>query len=296
MTIRHLEIFRCVCSCGQITAAAIRLNMTQPAVSVAIRELEAFYGTKLFDRLNRRIYITEAGKQLLVYAENILAQYEEAALVLRRGQTAFHCRLGVNVSFAESHLSRIPPAVKVQLPGCEMHITVQNNETLRRMLAENELDFAVYDGISTQTKAHETVLFEEQMVVLCADSVYPGDSITLKALSALPLLSRERGSGVRTCMEAAFAAQGHTPRVVMESSSTLSLLSLAKAGHGCVFMPISLAYSEIAGEALHIVGLRDAEITRIYHLAYNERKHLTQSMKAVRDTIVGIWRSSASDT
>ena len=65
MTLRHLEIFRSVCQAESITLAAEHLNMTQPAVSQAIRELESFYRTKLFERMNRRIYITESGRTLL---------------------------------------------------------------------------------------------------------------------------------------------------------------------------------------------------------------------------------------
>ena len=65
MTLRHLEIFRAVCQLESVTLAAERLNMTQPTVSVAIRELESIYGTRLFERMNRRIYITDAGRTLL---------------------------------------------------------------------------------------------------------------------------------------------------------------------------------------------------------------------------------------
>ena len=61
MTLRHLEVFRAVCARESITLAAEHLNMTQPAVSLAVKELEAFYGVQLLERMNRRIYITDAG-------------------------------------------------------------------------------------------------------------------------------------------------------------------------------------------------------------------------------------------
>ena len=77
MTLRHLHIFRTVCHTGSITEAAARINMTQPAVSLAIKELESFYQTRLFERRNRKIYLTDSGKTLLPYAETILHQFEE---------------------------------------------------------------------------------------------------------------------------------------------------------------------------------------------------------------------------
>ena len=83
MTLRHLRIFSEVCRQESITLAAERMNMAQPAVSYAIRELESYYGTKLFERMNRRLYITESGEQLLLYADSILSQFDEARDVLR---------------------------------------------------------------------------------------------------------------------------------------------------------------------------------------------------------------------
>lgn len=83
MTLRHLEIFRAVCARESITLAAEHLNMTQPAVSLAVKELEAFYGVQLLERMNRRIYITDAGRSLLQYADAVLSQFEESVRVLR---------------------------------------------------------------------------------------------------------------------------------------------------------------------------------------------------------------------
>ena len=65
MTIRHLRVFSEVCACGSVTAAASRLYITQPAASAAIAELEARYGVRLFDRIGRRLYLTQAGKRFL---------------------------------------------------------------------------------------------------------------------------------------------------------------------------------------------------------------------------------------
>ena len=100
MTLRHLTIFRAVCQTESITLAAEHLNMTQPAVSLAVRELEDFYGVQLFERMNRRIYITEAGRTLLQYADKILSQYAESVQVLQEARHRGSCRFGVHVTLA----------------------------------------------------------------------------------------------------------------------------------------------------------------------------------------------------
>ena len=77
MTIRHLRIFTEVCSCGSVTGAAKKLYLAQPSVSLAIRELEEHYGVKLFDRIARRLDLTEAGARLLTYATHIISLFDD---------------------------------------------------------------------------------------------------------------------------------------------------------------------------------------------------------------------------
>ena len=83
MTLRHLEIFSAVCAQESFTRAAEQLNMAQPAVSLAIRELEVFYNVRLFERMNRRVYLTEAGRTLRQYADTVLSQFQESVEILR---------------------------------------------------------------------------------------------------------------------------------------------------------------------------------------------------------------------
>lgn len=82
MTLRHLEIFSAVCVQESFTRAAEQLNMAQPAVSLAIRELEVFYNVRLFERMNRRVYLTEAGRTLRQYADTVLSQFQESVEIL----------------------------------------------------------------------------------------------------------------------------------------------------------------------------------------------------------------------
>ena len=107
MTLRHLQIFQTVCRCMSITQAAEQLNMTQPAVSIAIRELESFYGARLFDRLNRRIYLTDAGHSLEHYAKTILEDFSESVTTLREGKQRLHLRVGANITAAETFLPEL---------------------------------------------------------------------------------------------------------------------------------------------------------------------------------------------
>lgn len=109
MTLRHLMIFSTVCRLGSITQAAEELNMAQPSVSLAIRELESYYGIRLFERMHRRLYITEAGERLYGYANSILTQCKEAKEELRDMHGYMKLKIGINVSFGAGEMTDMIP-------------------------------------------------------------------------------------------------------------------------------------------------------------------------------------------
>ena len=148
MTIRHMQIFRAVCEQKNVTRAAELLGMTQPAVSIAIRELESYYNAKLFDRIGRRIYLTEAGQALLGYADAILSQFDEATQVLRSGTSFMRCRLGVNVSVGETILPDILDCLERRIPGIKVEIYIGNTRNIEHRLSANEIDVAIADCIA----------------------------------------------------------------------------------------------------------------------------------------------------
>ena len=143
-----MQIFRAVCEQKNVTRAAELLGMTQPAVSIAIRELESYYNAKLFDRIGRRIYLTEAGQALLGYADAILSQFDEATQVLRSGTSFMRCRLGVNVSVGETILPDILDCLERRIPGIKVEIYIGNTRNIEHRLSANDIDIAIADCIA----------------------------------------------------------------------------------------------------------------------------------------------------
>ena len=80
MTLRHLRIFVAVCETGSMTAAASQLFIAQPSISLAVSEMEEYYGVKLFDRISRKLYLTENGRRALQYARHIIDLLDEMEL------------------------------------------------------------------------------------------------------------------------------------------------------------------------------------------------------------------------
>lgn len=293
MTIRHLQIFKTVCDCGGITAAAERLNVTQPSVSLAMRELETFYGARLFDRMSRGVYPTEAGLLLRRYAEEILASFEEAASVLRGGRAVRRCRVGVNVSVAETYLAPLVARIRRDAPDVDLSVFVKNNAQLDEMLSENRIDFAIYDGASETGARVALPLAEECQVAVCAPALFEREAIEPTELAKKPLLLREAGSGLRVCVDAALSRGGYPYRIAAESNSTLALLELARAGLGFAIVPRPLAEKYTTDGQLKLVQIQNPPITRRYALVYHTGKTLTPAMQTVIHACKGL---SANDT
>ena len=168
MTLRHFQIFNTVCQEGSLTAAAQRLGISQPAVSIAIKELEAFYGTRLFERMNRRIYISPSGEALLQYVGTVLSQFDESVRVIRDEDYATECQFGVNVTVGETRLPDFMAGARAAQPAVQARVVVENSAAIEEMLLHNRIDFAVIDEPSALPGCASEPIYREAMAVVCA--------------------------------------------------------------------------------------------------------------------------------
>lgn len=286
MTLRHLEIFRTVCHLESVTRAAEALNMTQPAVSIAIRELEAFYQTRLFERMNRRIYLTEPGRILWQYAENLLSQFGDSVDALRGRHFSQRCTLGVNGTFGETRLSGLLERIQDAQPELDLRVIVDNSQVIERRLMHNEVDLAILDELSHPQSLKTWVLYRERMVIVGRPDMLSTDGITVEALSRQRLLLREPGSGSRKCVEAVFQRHGCPVSPVAECSNTLTLAALAEAGFGLTLLPESVAGAVTPGRNLCCAQPLDDRFERRFYLALHPQKYLTDAIRGLLDVIL----------
>ena len=292
MTLRHLEIFSAVCAQGSFTKAAEKLNMAQPAVSLAIRELETFYAVRLFERMNRRVYLTEAGRTLRQYADTVLSQFRESVEVLRESGAGGFCSFGVHVTLGETRLAGILTRLAAELPEMQVRACVQNSRETERMILQNELDFAVVDNVTVSPHYLVEPLREEALAAVCAPEYLPGrDTLTLAELAEERLLLRERGSGTRNSVDGVFQAAGIPVRPVLESVSTAALLACARAGIGITLLPRSLVEADLVSGRLRELAVADGAFRRTYFLVRHRSKNLTGGtrllLQVLREEIAG---------
>lgn len=288
MTLRHLQIFSEVCQKESITKAAEYLNMAQPAVSRAVRELENYYGIRLFERMNRRLYLTEAGEQLRSYADSILGQFEEARVVVRDKGQMTEVRIGVNESYGRGVLPGWLSDFSKQQPNIPWKLIVNNSRIIEEKVLHNELDFGIMDYPENPEFFRMIMLLDERMAAVCARDFDLPEQVSLQELRNIPFLVREPGSGSRNYIERLFIQNNVKPLIRMESISTQSLIEVCKSGLGVLFVPRILVNAYLENGTLRELAIGDDVERRQYYLVHHKSKYLSKSMKMFQAYVTGI--------
>ena len=140
MTIRHLKIFIAVAETGFMSAAANRLYLTQPTVSQAIRDLEDHYHVQLFERLHKKLYITQAGQQLLNLALMTVGNFDNLELSMQRLKERIPLRIGSSLTVGTCLMSKVIADMEAESPKLDIYSFVSNTEEIEQRLLRRELD------------------------------------------------------------------------------------------------------------------------------------------------------------
>lgn len=275
MTRKHFTIFVEVCRFLNFSQAAEALNTTQPAVSLAVKELESHYGVALFERMNRRVYLTPAGEALLATAQDVLRGFQEAEETLGQGRP-LALRVGANVSFGEAGLAQVLGRFRQEHPQVRLRVLVANSDKIQSLLAENQLDVGIVDGLGVSERLRAQPLYQEDLVLAAAPGRFPAPA-TVEELAALPLLLREPGSGLRSSVDRVFSQQGLAPQPLLESTSTAALAQAAKAGLGVAILPEALAQRE---SGLQVGTVPEVRFFRQFACALHRQKAPSPALEA----------------
>lgn len=276
MTVRHMKIFKTVCECGcSITKAAEKLNMTQPAVSLAVSELENYYGIKLFDRISRRLYLSEAGKMFLEYANTITLTFDDMEKRVRSWEKTGVVRVGASISIGAMLMPEYVKKFAAENPDTKVTVKINRSEELEALLFENKLDFALIEGIvHDQNLVYED--FMEDRLALVAAKGFPTDTIKKEEIYAYDFLLREKGSGTREIFESTLTSVScPLPEPAWESMSTAALINAAEAGLGVAVVPYRMAVERLKSGSIREIHIENIKFTRKYKLVYHKNKKLS---------------------
>ena len=282
MTIRHMIIFRTVCENGfNSTKAAEVLHMTQPAVSLAIKELEQYYGVHLFDRIGRRLQITDAGKHFLQYAIHISDLFSDMETGLRDWDSKGILRIGASITIGSQFLPRYVKAVTEICPGLDVRVTVDQSERLEQKIMANELDCALIEGIAHDPNIVSEAYMEDHLSVICSrDKGWKqGQVVSIEDFQRQRFLLREIGSGTREVFDRVVEQAGIHITPVWEAMSTTALVNAVINGLGIAVLPHRMILPALRQGLVCTVKVEGLSFSRNFHIIYHKDKFLTSSAK-----------------
>lgn len=281
MTIRHMKIFLQVYQLMSITQAAQKLHMTQPAVTRAVKELESYYGIRLFDRISKRLYVTEAGQQFYAQALHIVDAFETMETGLRNWDQFGIIRVGASVTLGNFLLPGLVSRFRKTYPEIRVRASVSNGGNLEQALLNNELDLALIEGAVGSLELHTERVGEDHLALItpCGHPLLIPERLLLRDVLQYPVLLREKGSTARAFLDHCFAARDMQVTPMWESISTQAIVKAVACGIGVSFLPEQLARPCIETGDISTRFVEDADFTRQHYLVWHKNKYLTGSMQ-----------------
>lgn len=282
MTLRHLRIFLMVCREKSATAAAEKLYIAQPTVSVAIRELETYYNVVLFDRIGRRLHLTDAGKQMRSYAQHIISLLDEMEVQSQDWEETGTLRLGSSITFGTSQLPGIAAELQTRYPRLRIEVMIYNSDRVETALLNNEVDLGFIEGKQHSKKLTDILLSGDGLVFLCHPAhPFAGQSVEVQSLANQPFLFREKGSAGRDLVESTLKAHGVEINPLWQSISTQTLISGTAQGLGLAVLPLPLVQMSLDAGIIRRFWVKGISLTRHFRLLYHENKYLTRPMNDI---------------
>jgi len=279
MTLRHLRIFVAVCESGSVTVAGERLYIAQPSVSLAISELEDFYGLKLFDRISKRMVITESGRRFLQYAVHIVGLFDDLENEVKNYDTTGIIRIGTSITIGNCLLISYIQKFKETHPNMKVQAIINNSYSIEQEILNNHIDIGLIEGEAHSTYIKSEAFMDDELVFICSTAhpfVNQGE-VTIDMLKSEDFILREKGSAGREIFDGIMTASGVEIVPVWESISTQAILRAVSAGLGLSILPYLLVKEYVDRDEIRTIKIKDISLKRKFNIIYHKNKFITQS-------------------
>ncbi|HBO1302087.1 LysR substrate-binding domain-containing protein [Pseudomonas aeruginosa] len=256
MELRHLRYFIAVAEELHFGRAAERLGISQPPLSQQIQALEEEVGARLFERTNRRVELTDAGRLFLDESRQVLAQVDKAVLLARRAHLGELGELKIGFTSSAPFTSTIPSSIhafRKAYPDVHLDLQEMSSRQVLKALLEESLQVGVIRPLALPDAVHWVELFREPLVaVLRADHPLAAgseDGLAIAALAEEPFVffPRSYGTGLYDQVIALTRQAGFSPRIAQEASEAMTIIGLVSAGLGVSILPASFRRTRVDG-------------------------------------------------
>lgn len=285
MTLHQLKIFLAVARQRSFTLASEELHLSQPDVSLHIRELEEEIGLNLFERVGRKIPLTQAGEVLREQANRIFAQLRETeqALGELKGLMRGSLLIGASTTIGMYLLPQALTDFRRRFPGIKVHLKIANTQEVERLVGGMEVDVGFTGGVLTPSKELKVETYLEDELVLILSPKHPlakKRNVRLSDLAQETFILREAGSATRQVFEQALRGQKVEIEIGMELDSTEAIKWAVTEGLGVSVVSKYAVKKEVKVSLLSMKRIQGLRLHRPLHIVYHGQRHLPPAARA----------------
>jgi DNA-binding transcriptional LysR family regulator len=282
---RLLKTFKAVAEEGSFTNAAGRIHLTQAAVSVQIKQLEEEIGTPLFLRVNKKLYLTDAGRLLLAHTANILQAYDEASAALAAITQAEQARLYLGVASTAVTVHPLPEIlseISGNFTDLDLAVLGGTSEWIIQQILENRLDVGLVSlPVENSDISTEQLKSDKLIAVMSPErKLAQAKVITTEQLAREPVILGEKGGNTRRLIDLFFEKSGLQPRIIMELQRTEAIIKMVKLNFGVTILPEAAVKREVRRGKLYAVRVRDLDLRWEFGLAYLKSDYIPPAVGA----------------
>lgn len=275
ISIRQLQVFESVARHLSHSRAAAELYLSQPAVSMQIKQAESAVGLPLFDQIGKKLHLTAAGNELLRYARSVLQLMQEMETAFDEMKGLERGRLNISVVSTANYFMPQLLAKFIQAhPKIQVSLSVANRDAVVRQLAENTADFAIMGQPPKGTDMRAEAFMENPLVVIAAPDhpLAKSKKISHKQLARETFLLREQGSGTRGVVERYFASHKLALPAHMEMDTNEAIKQSVQAGMGISIISRHSIELELKTKRLVILDVDRFPIVRHWYIVHRKDK------------------------
>lgn len=283
MNFRKLKIFYETATELNMTKVAKKLYISQPSISQAIHEIEEELEVTLFDRIGKKLFLTEEGTVYLSYARRILNLYEEGLRTINdmSKNEKGKIKIGASTTIGIYILPDIIKEFLQNYEGIEVSLSVNNSEEIEKMVLENQVDFAFIEGRSFSDEIIKEEMWEDELIFI--SSTYhkwnKKKELQKQDIAYEKLIMREAGSGTREVVEGFLENNNIDYSIFMELGNTEAIKKSVEANLGVSCLSKRSVIEKIESGNLRGFRIKGKRITRMLSLIYHKDKFLSNNIK-----------------
>jgi DNA-binding transcriptional LysR family regulator len=289
ISLRQIHIFQTVAHTENFTRAAELLHMTQPAISMQVKQLEDNTGLALFERQGKRIVMTVAGRAMHTYTCEILAQYQGMVETLEELKNVHQGYIRVSAATTSIYfITRMLAGFSKLHGGITVSLNITNRKRLVEQLQNYEADLVVMGEPPANLDLHSQRLMCNPLVLIApADHPLAGKKdIPIAKVANEKFVVREPGSGTRAAIERFFAEHGHTFSSTLEMGSNESIKHSVIAGLGLGVVSLHSIRLELQAHVLVLLDVEGFPLQRHWHIVTREGKSLSPAAQAFKEYVI----------